>query len=250
MPELHAETRGSADRPAVALIHGMMSTNRQWALNVDALAARFHVVMIELWGHGCSPVPADPAAYGAAGLVDALDEVRTRLGLATWSLVGHSYGGAVALQYGLRRPDTTTAIVFTNSRAAMSTATEQDAAELVEALAGVDDPRQIAQHPLNARRFPPELHEAMMDDADRTDLGALRALFGAHWEVATRTRLHELAMPVTLVTGRFEKLFQTDAAMIRATCPNVAVVDVDAGHAPNIEVAEQFDRLVIAALSG
>ena len=250
LPNLHIETMGNAAAPPVALLHGMMSTNRHWALNVDALATRFHLVLIELWGHGGSPAPASPSAYGAAGLVAALDDVRTGLGLPAWSLVGHSYGGAVALQYGLRRPAATTGIVWTNSRAAMSTATDAEAAEMVEALAGVDDPRQIAQHPINARRFPPDLHEAMIVDADATDLGALRALFRAHWSVASRDRLGELTMPVTLINGRFERLFQPEVDRIRATCPNVVVVDVDAGHSPNIEVPDEFNRLVVDALAG
>ena len=44
--------------------------------------------------------------------------------------------------------------MWTNSRAAMSTASDEEAAGFVEALVGIDDPRQIAQHPINAKRFP------------------------------------------------------------------------------------------------
>jgi len=247
--DLRAETVGPAGRPAVAFIHGMMSTNRQWALNVDALVARFRVVMIELWGHGGSPAPDDPAAYGSAGLVDALDRVRERAGVDSWSMVGHSYGGAVALHYAFRRPAAVRAVVWTNSRAAMSTAGPTEARQVGEAIRVGQDQRTIPQHPVFAKRFPADLHAALMADADGTDLVALSRLFSAHWELSSRDHLTELTVPVTLINGRYERLFQTDVAWIRDHAPNVRIVEVAAGHSPNIEIAEEFDRLVIDALA-
>jgi pimeloyl-ACP methyl ester carboxylesterase len=246
-PRLHVEIIGREDAPTVALLHGMMSTNRQWALNVDALSARLRLVLIELWGHGGSPAPADVAAYGSEGLVAALDDVRASIGVESWARVGHSYGGAVALHYARHRPSAVRAVVWTNSRAAMSTAGPRQAASIAEAIG--DDPRSIPQHPQNARRFPPDLHAAMIDDADRTDLAALRELFRLHWQLSSRDHLAGLTMPVTLLNGRYERLFQDDVAWIRAHAPNVAIVDLEAGHSPNIESPDEFDAAVLAALT-
>ena len=246
-PRLHVEIIGREDAPTVALLHGMMSTNRQWALNVDALSARLRLALIELWGHGGSPAPAEVAAYGSVGLVAALDDVRSSIGVESWAMVGHSYGGAVSLHYARHRPSAVRAVVWTNSRAAMSTAGPQESAAVAAAIG--DDPRSIAQHPRNAKRLPPDLHEAMMRDADRTDLGALRELFRAHWELSSRDHLAALRMPVTLLDGRYERRFQDDVAWIRVNAPNVAIVELEAGHSPNIEVPDAFDAAVLAALS-
>lgn len=243
------ETIGPPDGPVVALVHGMMSTNRQWALNVPGLSARHRLVLIELWGHGRSPAPADAAAYGGDGLVAALDDIRSSLGVDSWAMVGHSYGGAVSLYYARRRPSAVRAVVWSNSRAAMSTAGPDDAARIAASVADGQDPRTIPQHPVFAKRFPPDLHEAMMVDADRTDLGALRELFRSHWELSSRPHLAGLSMPVTLLNGRYERLFQPDVSWVREHAPNVAVVDLDAGHSPNIEAPEAFDAAVLAALT-
>ena len=49
--------------PHLLLVHGMLSSRAQWLPNLAALAAVCRPVTLELWGHGRSPAPADPAAY-------------------------------------------------------------------------------------------------------------------------------------------------------------------------------------------
>jgi 2-succinyl-6-hydroxy-2,4-cyclohexadiene-1-carboxylate synthase len=248
MAQLHAETHGDATRPAVALVHGMMSTNRQWRPNVDALAPHFHLVLIELWGHGSSPTPVEPRWYGVDGLIEAVDEVRVRHGIDRWALVGHSFGAAVALRYALERPASTRAVVFTNSRSAMSAATARNAAKAAEQITDEEDPRRIPFHPAHARRVLPELQDELALDADRTDRQALRRFTEAHWELSVRSRLEGITVPATLINGRFERLFQPDVDLIRSAYPNITVVDVDAGHSPNIEAADDFNRITVRSL--
>ena len=249
MAQLHAETHGDATRPAVALVHGMMSTNRQWRPNIDALAQHFHLVLIELWGHGSSPTPAEPRLYGVDGLIEAVDEVRLRHGLERWALVGHSFGAAVTLRYALERPASTRAVVFTNSRSAMSAATATNAAKAANQITDDQDPRSIPFHPAHARRVLPDLQDELALDADRTDRRALRRFTEAHWELSVRSRLEGITVPTTLINGRFERLFQPDVDLIRSTYPHVAVIDVDAGHSPNIEAAAQFNRIAVRSLA-
>src|SRR5437870_13580594 len=47
--------------PYVLLVHGFLSSRTQWRLNLAALARVMRPVVVELWGHGRSPAPADPA---------------------------------------------------------------------------------------------------------------------------------------------------------------------------------------------
>jgi pimeloyl-ACP methyl ester carboxylesterase len=227
----------------------MMSTSRQWQPNIGVLAEHFHLVLIELWGHGSSPAPADPDAYGAAGLVAAVDEVRTRFGVGRWALVGHSFGGAVALRYALERPGHTRSVLFTNSLAALSPATAEAARESADRIADDRDPRTLPLHPVHARRIPAPLHDQLVLDADRTDLAALRQLIAAHPQVSVRSDLHRIAVPATLVNGRFERRFQPNADLIRARHPGIRVIDVDAGHSPNIEAADDFNRIAVESLA-
>lgn len=249
MSRLHAVSHGDPDLPPVALVHGMMSSGRQWQPNVDTLSRHFRLVVVDLWGHGSSPTPDDPSRYGADGLTAALDEVRTRLGIERWGLIGHSFGGAVALRYALGRPTTTRAVVFTNSRAAMSTTNPAAASEAAERITATRDPRTLPMHPVRARHIPAALHRQLILDADRTDMRALGHLIATAWQLSVRADLGRLALPTTLVNGRFERRFQPEAEVIRAVGPPVVVVDVDAGHSPNVEAADDFNHIAVRSLA-
>ncbi|HEX7326989.1 MAG TPA: alpha/beta hydrolase [Casimicrobiaceae bacterium] len=83
--------------PPVVLIHSSVSANRQWRALTETLKDRYRVLAINLFGYGETtpwPVTAPQTLYAQAQLVLALCE-----GLDTpIHVVGHSFGGAVALK--------------------------------------------------------------------------------------------------------------------------------------------------------
>jgi pimeloyl-ACP methyl ester carboxylesterase len=87
--------------PVVVLVHSSMSGARQWARLIDELSGRFHVVAPNLFGYGGTPAwsgPCPPSLDDYAGLVTAA----LPPGAEGVSLVGHSFGGAVAMQAARR----------------------------------------------------------------------------------------------------------------------------------------------------
>src|SRR5262245_11053067 len=89
-------TDDGAGQPVV-LIHSSVSGNRQWRALTDALKDRYRVLAINLLGYGeTTPWPGTgpQSLYAQAQLVVALGE---ELG-APLHLVGHSFGGSVALK--------------------------------------------------------------------------------------------------------------------------------------------------------
>ena len=81
----------------VVLIHSSVSANRQWRALTEALKDRYRVLAINLFGYGETtpwPTAAPQSLYAQAQLVLALCE---GLG-ARVHLVGHSFGGSVALK--------------------------------------------------------------------------------------------------------------------------------------------------------
>lgn len=244
------EVIGDDELPVVAMLHGMLSSNRQWAPNLDALSRHFRLVLIETWGHGRSPTPSQDDAYRVEGLIAAIDDVRRAVGADTWSLIGYSHGGALALQYALRAPERTDGVVFTNSRASMGTGTRQEAERNAEAILRPGAIADLPFHPKNATRLPAALHEALVDAADSVSVQAVSGLMRHAWQLSVRSRLGELAVPVTLVNGRFERAFQPAAAEIRRTAPDIRVVDVDAGHAVNMQAVQDFNEIAVEALRG
>lgn len=94
--------RGEGDA-AIVLIHGLGGDLDNWLFNIDALAERASVYALDLPGHGQSSKDiADPTLRGLAqALIAFMDEV----GIADAHLVGHSLGGAVAMQTAVDAPD-------------------------------------------------------------------------------------------------------------------------------------------------
>jgi pimeloyl-ACP methyl ester carboxylesterase len=87
----------SGHGPAVLFIHGLTGSHRSWAHLVDAMNTDHRVLAPDLFGHGASAKPMGDYSLGAhaATLRDLLD----LLGVERVTLVGHSFGGGIAMQF-------------------------------------------------------------------------------------------------------------------------------------------------------
>ena len=94
---------GSADRPPLLLLHGGRDHARQWDRVAEAFAAEYHVLALDLRGHGDSDW--DPAgAYGVAE--NMLDLVRLlEIAGEPAVVLGHSYGGQITLATAATYPE-------------------------------------------------------------------------------------------------------------------------------------------------
>jgi pimeloyl-ACP methyl ester carboxylesterase len=97
---LHSITAG--DGPEVICLHSSGSSSAQWRRLIEAAQAEFRFVAFDFLGHGRSP--AQPARFDLAceadGVWDAVSSSREPV-----HLVGHSYGGAVAIALALRHAE-------------------------------------------------------------------------------------------------------------------------------------------------
>src|SRR5690242_9855627 len=94
----HYRSWGSegTDRPAALLLHGITSTASSWVRVGPALADRYRVYALDMRGHGDSIKPG----RGAYSLRHAADDVAAfmkALDLESPVLMGHSWGGAIAI---------------------------------------------------------------------------------------------------------------------------------------------------------
>ena len=88
---------------AVVLVHGFGGDIDNWLFNIDALAEQATVYAFDLPGHGeSSKSIADPTLRG---LSQALVAFMNEVGVRAAHLVGHSLGGAVAMQTAIDAPD-------------------------------------------------------------------------------------------------------------------------------------------------
>lgn len=96
--------------PGVVCLHSNASNSGQWRALMDQLAPRFHVLAADAYGAGKSPPwPAD----GTVWLRDEVELLEPVLAAAEepFSLVGHSYGAAIALIAALAQPQRVRSLV-------------------------------------------------------------------------------------------------------------------------------------------
>jgi pimeloyl-ACP methyl ester carboxylesterase len=88
--------------PPIVLVHGLASNSRIWDDVAPRLAERHHVIAFDQRGHGLSDRATD--GYTFEQVVSDLEGVVQSLGLDRPTLVGHSWGGNVVLQYAATHP--------------------------------------------------------------------------------------------------------------------------------------------------
>lgn len=98
--EVHAQVMGEG--PDLVLLHGSGGNLRDFTHDLaPRLAARYRVIAIDRPGHGHTPAPPDTSLRAQAALMAA---VAQELGAPKPIVLGHSYGGAVALAWAAHMP--------------------------------------------------------------------------------------------------------------------------------------------------
>jgi pimeloyl-ACP methyl ester carboxylesterase len=97
----------------ILFIHGLLSSHDNWTHLVDRLDTDHRVLIPDLFGHGASAKPVGDYSLGshAAILRDLLD----RLAIDRVTLVGHSLGGGIAMQFCYLFPDRVEALVLVST---------------------------------------------------------------------------------------------------------------------------------------
>lgn len=97
---------------AVIMCHGGPSTTHEYLVSdLGDLAGSATLVFHDYRGSGRSETAA-PASYTFERLADDVDELREHLGFESVTVLAHSMGGFVALQYALRHPDRCRALIL------------------------------------------------------------------------------------------------------------------------------------------
>jgi pimeloyl-ACP methyl ester carboxylesterase len=99
--------------PPVVLIHGMVNSSRHWRSVALGLADRYTVIAPDLIGHGDSATPRGDYSLGAHAT--SIRDLLAVLGVDRATIVGHSLGGGVAMQFFYQFPQRTERLVLVSS---------------------------------------------------------------------------------------------------------------------------------------
>jgi len=114
--ELHGHRviyRIAGSGPPVVLIHGMVNSSRHWEEVALRLADRYTVISPDLIGHGDSATPRGDYSLGAHAA--SIRDLLAVIGIDHATVVGHSLGGGVAMQFFYQFPQRTERLVLVSS---------------------------------------------------------------------------------------------------------------------------------------
>ncbi|HET8626260.1 MAG TPA: alpha/beta fold hydrolase, partial [Thermomicrobiales bacterium] len=250
---------GPAGATPLVFLHGLGGSQSTWQAVLGDLAGRFRVCALDLPGHGRSDKPAPAETdYSVRGLAAAVGQALDALGLAPAVLVGHSLGGAVALQLALDRPGAVRGLVLVDS-AGLGDEVNPELLDRIAAPPSREEARRLLELFFHDPRF---VLESGVEDLHRQRLApgaadAVRAVAAACFSregqrLDLRDRLGEIAAPALVVWGAEDRVFPARQAAEGAAALGDARAEVipGAGHVPQVEAADRFAALVAAFAGG
>ncbi|MFP6607066.1 MAG: alpha/beta hydrolase [Myxococcota bacterium] len=257
---LYAEAHGEG--PPIVFSCAFSTSHENWRPQVEPLVQAGHrVILWDYRGHGLSNAPHDPAAYTMDKVVDDLGR------LLEWGaggqpavLAGLSFGGLASLHYSARQLASVRGLVlvatgpgFKNAEAAAKWQARADrSAGFIETkgfeafVHGKAGPTCIGRDPeLPAARAAGQAIIAQ----DSVAVG----LFGRNITGPAPSVIDELAgieVPALVVVGEDDPGFHQAAEVMAAKLPQARSVRVEGGgHILNIEVADDFNAMLVDFLS-
>ncbi len=232
--------------PALILLHGFSGDLNNWMFTIEDMKASARIIAPDLPGHGASGKDVGDGALAtlAANIAAVLDE----LGVAGAVVVGHSLGGAIAIQLALDRPDLVRRLALV-CPAGLPGGTLSD--DFLSTIVTAEKARDVKKALQLLVRDPDTVSRDMVDgvvrmlrlDGAQNALGVLRERMLEGSDVADlRARLGDLP-ETTLIASHNDAIVGTpDTAALPASW-SVHWLD-EAGHLPQLEAAPKVGAIL------
>ncbi len=252
----------------IVMIHGLGGYVENWELNVESLAQQHQVYALDMVGFGRSD-KSQAVSYSIRYLAQFVSAFMRTMEIETATLLGHSMGGAVALQLALLEPDMVSRLVLVNSGGLGSEVSGVFRMLSIPVLGNLlmRPSKRAIERGLKAAFFDENLvtpdrvergfQMASLPDLKQTVLKAIRTsvnLKGAKSEVLDPIfdNLEQINVPTLVIWGKQDTavpLSHVDVATSRM--PNCRSYIFDqCKHWPQIEHADKFNEVVLEFLAG
>ncbi len=249
----------------LVLMHGGPSLDHTTLLPLEPLADQYSLIFYDHRCNGRSE-GADVSSMTMDNLTADADALRQALGYDQWAVLGHSFGGNVALEYALRYPQNLSRLILMNTCGDQWWA-NHNAPELLAKRGFSADTVEAARRFFNGRvtvgEYLPTVmkliraysyhssfwyHPSLMTLAMKVGLGPPMKLrpealiFGYQnmqgWTVMDR--LGEIKVPTLVVAGRYDFLFPPEhQAILADRIPDARLELIEcAGHNPQVEESD------------
>lgn len=260
--ELFYAEEGSG--PPCLLLHGGPGLDHhEFVPWLSPLASSAHLIYLDYRGNGQSQRIL-PEQFTTAAVVEDVEALRQQLGLEQMAVLGHSFGGFIALSYALAYPSAVSRLIVSCSAPSFDIG-----AEVEEQLAKFNSPEVAAafarenemqsdedmsaiiqdELPFYFAIYPDEIKRKAEDWAERTRYSAA---LSSWWSVHqmplydVRPRLGELQMPALIIAGRSDRVCSLQQATImhEGVAGSRLVIFEQSGHMPQMEEPERYIEVV------
>ena len=256
---VHCQEAGNRNAPALVLIHGFASSTLVWSKVFLRLAdAGFRVIAVDMLGFGYSGKPRT-GEYTIAGQAKLLIDLLDRMNIKQATLVGSSYGGAVAATCSLDYPQRVEKLVLigtVNNNRPLAYKLMRVFGSPV--FGDVVSPLLIGSRRLLRRRMKRvyDRHEWVLDErrveARHLPLrawGTQRAILRTvrRWDAERISReAHLISQPTLLLWGENDREIPlADGERLHELIPGSRlIVFLNCGHVPHEEYPEEFTNVV------
>ncbi|SOC03512.1 2-succinyl-6-hydroxy-2,4-cyclohexadiene-1-carboxylate synthase [Ureibacillus xyleni] len=245
-------------KETIVLLHGFTGSVATWEKVARLIPENYHIVAVDLIGHGLSEAPTNLSLYSMEEQVEVLHELFKELQLSNFTLLGYSLGGRVALSYVAKYPSEIKQLILESASPGLKTEQEREARRISdEKLAD-----EILQNGLQAfvekwgniplfqsqKNLPEEERKKIREERlSQTEIGLANSLrgMGTGAQNSLWTSLSIITKPVTLITGSIDEKFCKIAHQMKELLPNADHIEIrDVGHAIHVENPTLFATIV------
>jgi 2-succinyl-6-hydroxy-2,4-cyclohexadiene-1-carboxylate synthase len=243
--------KGGSGEP-VLFLHGFTGSGRTWEGFQQMCGCR--AIMPDIAGHGgTTALPVDLEREATA-----MKELMKNEGFNSFHVVGYSMGGRLALALALLYSESVRSLTLESASPGLEKEAEREARrQSDEKLA-----QKIEQNGIESfvdfwenipmfetqKSLPASIRETVRRERlSQSESGLASSLcrMGTGAQKSYWNRLHELKMPVLLLTGKLDQKFTNIAHRMETRIPNCKWIEFDgAGHAIHVEQREKFGTIV------
>lgn len=254
----------------IIVVHGGPGLDHAYLQpGLDALATRHTLVYYDQRGTGRSGASLDPETINIDTFVEDIEALRQTLGFERVSVMGHSFGTLIAMEYAFRHPEALRALILMNpvepgsryraqtgerQRARQTVEDREELSELTESEAfQARDAATLSQiyrvsfrQVLKDRDRVSELDLDLQSATARNGQDVAALLGGSLGEVDWWTRIPEIQSPTLILHGRYDAPPIDMSRELAEAFPVGTLEVLDAGHFPYMEDREGL----LSAVSG
>ncbi len=224
--------------PAVVLLHSSLSSSTQWFELSKSLDSHFTCINIDLFGYGRAPEVDDPESFQLLTEVErVIAIIESQIGDANFSIVGHSFGGAVGLRLAYALPSRICAMVLYEPVAFHLLDPQSEAHTEIMQMAGslnaqvINAGAQIFVDYWNGKGFFQQMPDKVQTSFQQQMAKVMLDFKAITSETCTIADYVTLTCPILVMEGRSSRLSaKTLAKLLADELPNASHQVFDGGH--------------------